>query len=84
MRVNAVNPGATLTHRLQGGLDAEARRQGVSAQQVLAAQQAAMPLRRLARPEEIANAVVFLSSDRASYITGAILAMDGAMTPMVV
>jgi len=84
VRVNAVNPGATLTDRLQGGLDAEARRQGVSAQQVLAAQQAAMPLRRLARPEEIANAVVFLSSDRASYITGAILAMDGAMTPMVV
>ena len=84
VRVNAVNPGATLTDRLQGGLDAEARRQGLSAQEVLAAQQAAMPLRRLARPEEIANAVVFLSSDRASYITGAILSMDGAMTPMVV
>lgn len=58
--------------------------QAARTQQVLAAQQAAMPLRRLARPEEIANAVVFLSSDRASYITGAILAMDGAMTPMVV
>jgi NAD(P)-dependent dehydrogenase (short-subunit alcohol dehydrogenase family) len=84
VRVNAVNPGATLTDRLQKGLAAEARLQAKSEEAVLAAQQAHLPLRRLARPEEIADAVVFLSSERASYITGAILSMDGAVTPMVV
>jgi NAD(P)-dependent dehydrogenase (short-subunit alcohol dehydrogenase family) len=43
-----------------------------------------MPLRRIATPQEIANAVVFLASDRASYITGAIVAMDGAVSAIVV
>lgn len=84
VRVNAVNPGLTLTDRLQEGLAADSRLQGKPAQELLAAQQQRMPLRRIATPEEIASAVVFLASDRASYITGAILAMDGAVTPMVV
>ena len=43
-----------------------------------------LPLGRVAQPDEIANAVLFLASDRASYITGAIVAMDGAVNPMVV
>jgi NAD(P)-dependent dehydrogenase (short-subunit alcohol dehydrogenase family) len=84
VRVNVVNPGLTLTTRLQEGLAADARQQGRDADDILAAQQARMPLRRIATPGEIANAVVFLASDRASYITGAIVAMDGAVTPMVV
>jgi NAD(P)-dependent dehydrogenase (short-subunit alcohol dehydrogenase family) len=84
VRVNVVNPGLTLTTRLQEGLAAEARLQGRPADEILAAQQAHLPLRRIATPQEIANAVVFLASDRASYISGAIVAMDGAVTPMVV
>jgi NAD(P)-dependent dehydrogenase (short-subunit alcohol dehydrogenase family) len=44
---------------------------------------AKLPLGRIAEPAEIADAVLFLASARASYITGAILAMDGAVTPMI-
>jgi len=84
VRVNVVNPGLTLTDRLQEGLAADARLQGRPAGEILQSQQQRMPLRRIATPEEIANAVVFLASDRASYISGAILAMDGAVSPMVV
>jgi NAD(P)-dependent dehydrogenase (short-subunit alcohol dehydrogenase family) len=84
VRVNVVNPGLTLTTRLQEGLAADARLQGKDPQDVLAAAQSRMPLRRIATPEEIANAVVFLASDRAAYISGAIISMDGAVTPMVV
>ena len=84
MRVNAVNPGATLTDRLQQGLEADGRLNGLSTEEVLKRATARMPLGRIAAPEEIANAVVFLASPRASYVSGAILAMDGAVTPMVV
>lgn len=84
VRVNAVNPGLTLTDRLQEGLAADARLRQVSVEEALGQARERMPLRRLADPQEIANAVVFLASARASYITGAVLAMDGAVTPMVV
>ena len=39
-----------------------------------------MPIGRLGKPEEIANAIAFLASDRASLITGASLAVDGGYT----
>ncbi|HEY6892759.1 MAG TPA: SDR family oxidoreductase, partial [Rhodanobacteraceae bacterium] len=77
VRVNAINPGATLTGRVQEGLDAEARMTGLRADELLARQQARIPLRRLARPEEIAEVALFLASPRASYVTGAIIAMAG-------
>jgi NAD(P)-dependent dehydrogenase (short-subunit alcohol dehydrogenase family) len=84
VRVNAVNPGQTLTERLQEGLKAEARMNGGTPEEAFAKASSELPLGRIATPEEIANAVVFLCSPRASYISGAILAMDGALTPMVV
>jgi NAD(P)-dependent dehydrogenase (short-subunit alcohol dehydrogenase family) len=83
VRVNAVNPGLTLTERLQEGMKADARLQGIDSDEALQRATARLPLGRIATPEEIANAVVFLASPKASYITGAILAMDGAVTPMI-
>ena len=84
VRVNVINPGLTLTDRLGQGIAAEARLQQVSVEEVMAGHRQRLPLRRIAEPREIADAVVFLASDRASYITGAVIAMDGASTPMVV
>lgn len=84
VRVNAVNPGITRTERMQEGFEADAKLDGISVDEVLQRATSALPLGRLATPDEIANAVVFLCSERASYISGAILAMDGAARPTVV
>ncbi len=83
IRVVAVNPGLTMTERLKEGMQADARLQGIGIDEAMARATARLPLGRIAEPEEIANAVVFLASDKASYVTGAILAMDGAVTPIV-
>ena len=84
VRVNAVNPGLTLTERLKEGMAADAKLNNIGIDEALKRANERLPLRRIANPEEIADAVVFLASPRASYITGAILAMDEAVTPMVV
>ncbi|OUM02425.1 SDR family oxidoreductase [Variovorax sp. JS1663] len=84
VRVNAVNPAMTLTDRMAEGLAAEARMRQRSEDDVRRDAEARMPLGRIAKPEDIADAVLFLSSPRAGYISGAIVSMDGAATPMVV
>lgn len=75
IRVNAVAPGAVDTPALQEALSAyqdpeEARRDFGDLH----------ALRRIARAEEVAEAVVWLASKRASFVTGAVLAVDGGMT----
>jgi 3-oxoacyl-[acyl-carrier protein] reductase len=68
VRVNAVAPGQTVTPMLEGGMDdAEFR----------AAYLPKIPMRRPATPNEPASAIVFLASDRASFITGQTLIVDG-------
>ena len=84
IRVNAVNPGLTLTDRLQEGLAADARLKGISPEEALQQSVARIPLGRMAQPEEIAHAVVFLASSKASYVTGVCMSMDGALSPIVV
>ena len=84
VRINAVNPGATVTDRLQSGLEAAARLDQITVEEALKRATRNVPLGRLAQPEEIANAVLFLASPCASYVTGVILTMDGAASPMVV
>ena len=83
VRVVGVNPTLTDTSRVQEGLEARARQEGISLQDARQRSVEAIPLGRMARPEEIADAVAFLASDRASYITAVTLGMDGAQYPTV-
>ena len=84
VRINALNPGQVLTERLRARLDAETRLAVSEGRPAPGQPGDKLPLGRPAEPEEIANVAVFLASPRASYVTGAIVAMDGANTPMVV
>lgn len=84
IRVNAVNPGLTLTGRLQEGMVADARLKGIDTEEAMAQAVAKIPLGRMAEPEEVANAVLFLASSKASYVTGICMSMDGALNPIVV
>jgi NAD(P)-dependent dehydrogenase (short-subunit alcohol dehydrogenase family) len=71
IRVNAVCPGDTDTAMLDSGMPQGDRAAG------LARLGAGIPLGRVAHPGEVARAVVFLASDAASFITGALLPVDG-------
>lgn len=75
--VNSVCPGYTATARLLGLADSMAAREGGSVSEIESRWTNQIPLRRLGRPEELADVVVFLASERASYVTGVSLAVDG-------
>jgi NAD(P)-dependent dehydrogenase (short-subunit alcohol dehydrogenase family) len=84
IRVNVINPGATYTDRVKNSLETESKLTGKSEQELLKINEAKIPMGRYAKPEEIAQTALFLASERASYVTGAQVTMDGAMTPLVV
>jgi NAD(P)-dependent dehydrogenase (short-subunit alcohol dehydrogenase family) len=83
VRVNAVNPGLTQTSRVEQLLRVEAQATGRSEEELLEQARSRIPLGRLADPAEIAAVTVFLASSRASYVTGAIVPMDGAANPVI-
>jgi 3-oxoacyl-[acyl-carrier protein] reductase len=73
--VNTLCPGKILTDRLLGGLKAS----GLSREEYLARQGAEVPLGRVGTVEEFASVAVFLSSERASYVTGVAIQVDGGL-----
>ena len=83
IRINAINPGATMTERVREALQLEAHQQGITEAQALERGQARVPLGRFARPEDIAQMAVFLLSEQAGYVTGAIIPMDGGSNPVI-
>jgi NAD(P)-dependent dehydrogenase (short-subunit alcohol dehydrogenase family) len=72
VRVNAVAPGSTLTELIRPGLEANPELY----ERIIAA----VPMNRPAQPEEIAQAIAWLASDLASYVTGVVLPVDGGFT----
>jgi 3-oxoacyl-[acyl-carrier protein] reductase len=81
--VNVVLPGRIATGRIRQLDEARAQREGKTVQEILKDSTSSIPMRRYGDPEEFANAVTFLASKRASYITGTMLRVDGGMIQSV-
>ncbi len=75
--VNVVCPGPNLTTRMEDIIKSQMRESGKSEQEVMKTWVDSIPLGRLGKPEELANLVVFLASEKASYITGTVVQVDG-------
>ncbi len=77
--VNNVAPGYTLTGRLYELAVTRAKETGDSHEHVLASMANSVPMKRLARPDEVAAMIVFLASEQAGYVTGQTIAVDGGV-----
>jgi 3-oxoacyl-[acyl-carrier protein] reductase len=77
IRINTVIPGRIRTPRIVQLDAANAERQGLSQEEVTQRSESAIPMGRYGEPEEFAEAVVFIASERASYMTGGVLQVDG-------
>jgi len=75
--INNVCPGYTLTERVRELSAVIARRQHATPEAVIQGWEAEIPMGRLGKPEELADLVVFLASERAGYLTGATIQVDG-------
>jgi 3-oxoacyl-[acyl-carrier protein] reductase len=77
--VNALLPGHVMTDRQTHLGELKSKAEGISLQDYFARTAASIPVGRIGRPEEIGDAIAFLCSERASYITGTSLQVDGGI-----
>jgi 3-oxoacyl-[acyl-carrier protein] reductase len=82
--VNVVCPGFIATERITELAETRAKREQRASQEIMREMVAEIPLGRMGRTEELAAAVAFLASERASYITGAVLQVDGGFTRSII
>jgi 3-oxoacyl-[acyl-carrier protein] reductase len=83
VRVVGVSPGPVDTRRIHSVFETEARLLGISVAAARERWLSHVPAGRVARPEEIADVIVFLASDRASFVSGSVIQVDGAATRCV-
>ncbi|MEE9237385.1 MAG: SDR family oxidoreductase [Thermoplasmata archaeon] len=77
--VNVAGPGFIATDRLKDLFEARADRDGTTAEEVQARLVSSIPMGRLGLPEEIGVLVAFVASERASYLTGNVIQLDGGL-----
>ena len=80
IRVNNVLPGATGTSRLQEIAEAKSEKSAQNVAEIFEEMAKQSPMQRIAKPEEVAEAIAFLASSRASYINGINIPVDGGRT----
>ena len=78
--VNVICPGGVMTDRLLDLLKTRAGRENKGYKELLLESEASIPAKRFAAPEEIADVILFLASERGSYVNGVSLSVDGALT----
>ena len=81
--VNNVCPGSILSERMISNVTARANELGITVEEALARRASETALGRAGQPEELANLVAFLASDRSSYITGTTILVDGGLVRSV-
>jgi len=79
IRVNNVLPGAIMTDRLREMLALQSARSGKSVEEMVRLREATIPLGRLGDPEDLGHMIAFLASERARYVTGVTVQVDGGL-----
>jgi len=79
IRVNCICPGTIDTPLYHNAVNAYSHKTGISKENVYQSLNTAQPIQRVGKPAEIAKAVAFMLSDEASYMTGALMSVDGGM-----